>query len=63
MNSSFILQEEFEGEQPIDKTLLTDLGFNDDPILYPNHTWFNISLPVIVSAVSLSLIKMTSEIQ
>ncbi|KAL7642312.1 UNVERIFIED_CONTAM: hypothetical protein RMT77_006873 [Armadillidium vulgare] len=62
LNQLHKLKEELGGNQPLDSSLLTDLGFIDKPTLYPNHLWFNISVPVIVSAISSRQIELVPEL-
>ncbi|XP_064090045.1 uncharacterized protein LOC135204034 isoform X1 [Macrobrachium nipponense] len=46
------LKEELEGKMTCDQRHLESLGFIDEPILYPHHSWDNLSTPVIASAVA-----------
>ncbi|KAK7067883.1 hypothetical protein SK128_005792 [Halocaridina rubra] len=46
------LKEELEGKMTCDQRHLEGLGFVEDPLLFPQHSWDNLSTPVLASAVS-----------
>ncbi|XP_076035423.1 uncharacterized protein LOC143021684 [Oratosquilla oratoria] len=52
INQLHNLKEELEGRLVHDEKYLQPLGFTNEPRLYPQDVWNNVSLPIIVSAVN-----------
>jgi hypothetical protein len=56
----FVFQENLENAEEkrflADDKYLTLLGFSENPRLYPNATWKNTSLPIVVTYVSVFIL-------
>jgi len=60
LNKMFVFQENLENAEEkrflADDKYLTLLGFSENPRLYPNATWKNTSLPIVVTYVSVFIL-------